>query len=136
MWRQLKDLGVVQIGDGLVGLPTTSRNRERLGWVAGRVLEAGGDAIVWEATPDAKRDARSLMERQQVARTEEYEALLADVEAEADPGPRTIAKWRRAWRTIDKRDYFDSPLRERTRAAIQDRADALALRDERQGATP
>ena len=103
--------------------------------MAGRVLEADGDAIVWEATPDAKRDARALMERQQAARAEEYEALLAEVEADTNPGARTIAKWRRAWRTIDKRDYFDAPLRERTRASIQDRADALASSAERQEAT-
>ncbi len=123
MWRQLKDLGVVQVGDGLVALPESSRNRERLQWVAARILEADGEAIVWDATTSTKRESRALADRQQVARTAEYAELLTHVLADDAPAMRTVQKWRRAWRKIDRRDYFDAPMREEVRAAIEERAE-------------
>ena len=126
IWRQLRDLGVVKVGDGLVALPASARNRERLQWVAAKALEADGEAIVWDAVPGSKRDHRELSARQKEARTIEYQALLDQVSSEEAPTKRTIARWRRAWRAIDKRDYFDAPLREEARAAIQDRVAAAA----------
>ena len=126
VWRQLKDLGVVQVGDGLVALPETTRNRERLQWVAASILEADGEAIVWDASTSTKRDARELAARQQDERTVEYTELLNSIRAHDEPGIRTIQKWRRAWRKIDRRDYFDSPLREEVRAAIEVKAASAA----------
>lgn len=119
VWRQLRLLGVVQIGDGLVGLPATAANRERLQWTAAKVLEADGEAIVWDAQPAAKRDGRTLADQLREARSLEYDQLMGEIDASGDtPTERTIAKWRRAWRAIDKRDYLDSPGREETRAHI------------------
>jgi hypothetical protein len=34
VWRRLRRLGVVQVGDGLVALPADARTREQLKWVA------------------------------------------------------------------------------------------------------
>ncbi len=124
VWRQLKELGVVQVGDGLVTLPKTVRNRERLQWVAARILEAEGEAIVWDAAPSSKGESKALALRQEQARTSEYGELLDAIQASSDPGIRTIQKWRRDWRKIDRRDYFDAPLREEVRAAIEERVEA------------
>ena len=96
----------------------TRRVTERLGLAAGDAQD--------------QRDVDLLVRKGAVVTPQ---PVLAEVEADTNPGARTIAKWRRAWRTIDKRDYFDAPLRERTRASIQDRADALASSAERQEAT-
>ena len=52
VWRALKRLGVVQLGDGLVALPADARTREQLEWVAVQVDEAGGTSSVWLAQPD------------------------------------------------------------------------------------
>lgn len=120
VWRQLRDLGVAQIGDGLVALPTSHRNRERLEWVAAKVLEADGDAIVWDAKPTMKRAARSLVDDLIEARNAEYQELLSEVTSTQNPTDRTVQKWRRLWRAIDKRDYFDAPLREAVRATIEE----------------
>ncbi len=49
VWRKLRKLGVAQIGDGLVGLPTGPRSREQLEWVAEEVTDAGGAAGMWLA---------------------------------------------------------------------------------------
>jgi hypothetical protein len=58
VWRKLKRLGVAQLLDGLVGLPLDSRNREQLEWIADQVVEAGGDASIWTATPAALAQER------------------------------------------------------------------------------
>ncbi len=126
VWRQLRDLGVAKVGDGLVALPASPRNTERLQWVAGKVIEADGEAIVWNATTLAKRDTKQLMASMEEARNEEYRALLADVAADPSPNKRTIDRWRRAWRAIDKRDHSNASEREPTRAAIAERAAQVA----------
>ncbi len=130
VWRQLKDLGVVQVGDGLVGLPGSPRTRERLQWVAAKILEADGEAIVWDASTSTKRDGRALADRQKEARTAEYAELLLEIESDSSPTSRTIQKWRRAWRKIDRRDYFDAPGREEVRAAIDLLAEQPAAIDD------
>ncbi len=118
IWRELRDIGVAQIGDGLVALPTTDRNRERLEWLAAKALEAGGEAIVWDATPTAKRDRRALAQQLQEARNHEYGELMNEISDTAEVSQRTIKRWRRQWRAIDKRDYFNAPNRDVAKAAI------------------
>jgi hypothetical protein len=58
LWRKLKRLGVAQLLDGLVALPLDSRNREQLEWIADEVVELGGEASVWIATPGGAAQAR------------------------------------------------------------------------------
>ncbi len=105
-----------------MALPASARNTEQLQWVAAKVLEADGEAIVWAAQPTAKRDHRRLVESLEEARSSEYRQLLDEIDAEAQPTKRTVERWRRSWRAIDRRDYTDAPLREDARAAIADRA--------------
>lgn len=123
VWRKLKDLGVVQVGDGLVALPHDARTKEHLEWVAASVSEAGGEAIVWLATPAMRRNSDQLAREMREARDAEYGALLAEISGEDDVGRRTIDRWRRQWRRIDRRDHFRAPLREQARIAIAEAAD-------------
>lgn len=129
VWRKLKDLGVAQIGDGLVALPNDARTKEHLEWVAGTVVEAGGEAIVWIATPSGRRNSNNLAQQMRGARDIEYAALLSEIEASAGAARRTIQRWRREWRRIDRRDYFRAPLRDKARLAIAD----LAARSDSEG---
>lgn len=123
VWRKLKDLGVAQLGDGLVALPSGPRTREDLEWVAAQVLEAGGEAMVWVATPTARRNSSDISGVMREARTAEYAALAAEIAAERrSAGPRTIARWRRQWRKIDRRDHHGSPGRDEVRQAIAEAA--------------
>jgi len=123
VWRKLKDLGVVQIGDGLVALPHDARTKEHLEWVAARVLEADGDAIVWIATPAGRRHSRALAREMNEARDSEYDELIDEIGAANEAGPRSIARWRRQWRKIDRRDYFRAGRRDQARLAIAELAD-------------
>jgi hypothetical protein len=123
VWRKLKNLGVEQIGDGLVALPDDARTREHLEWIAADVVAAGGDAAVWVA-----RTSRTTSERiatqMRAARNVEYSALIDEaVESSALNGKRTLQRLRRTLRRIERRDYFKAPLRDRARLAI----DALAV---------
>ena len=123
VWRKLKDLGVAQVGDGLVVLPNDARTKEHLEWVAAQVIEADGEAIVWIAEPAARRDSDRLARQMRDARDLEYEELIGEIAAGGDVGRRTVQRWRRQWRRIDRRDYFRAPLREKARLALADLAE-------------
>lgn len=118
IWRKLKGLGVAQIGDGLVGLPNNPRTREHLEWVAASVVEAEGQAIVWLAKTAGRRPGQELAREMSAARDVEYQQLLDELAASVDPDTRNVARWRREWRRIDRRDYFQASLREPARRAL------------------
>jgi len=124
IWRKLKDLGVAQIGDGLVALPRNDRTRERLQWIAVSVREAGGGALVWDANLSEQVDAKALRSSMSAERAEEYATLLAEVQAATTDDGRTIQKWRRHWQAINRRDYFGADGADEARLAIADRAGA------------
>ena len=124
VWRRLKDLGVTQIGDGLVALPNTPRTKERLEWVSAHVREADGEAIVWVATPSARRDTDRLVDELNNARSAEYRALLDEIEGSPTSDARTISRWRRELRKIDRRDYFRADYGDAVRLRISELVDA------------
>lgn len=132
VWRKLKELGADQVGDGLVALPNDARTKEHLEWVAATVVEAGGDAIVWIATPSGRRHSNELAQKMREARDAEYRDLLAEIAATETPSPRTINRWRRQRRRIDRRDYFRAPLGDKARLAIAE----LAQQSDDQGIYP
>ena len=118
IWRRLKDLGVVQVGDGLVALPERDETREQLEWVAAQVTEADGDAIVWTADPTMRADSTRLIDQQRAARNDEYDALIADISAGSPDDARTVARWRRELRRIERRDYFRAERHDAAQTAV------------------
>ncbi len=118
IWRRLKDLGVVQVGDGLVALPERDETREQLEWVAAQVTEADGDAIVWTAEPTMRADSARLIDQQRAARNDEYDALIADIKSGRPDDERTLARWRRELRRIERRDYFRAERHDAAQAAV------------------
>jgi hypothetical protein len=131
LWRRLKRLGVVQIGDGLVGLPLDSRTREALEWVAEDVLEAGGEAAIWLAASPSRRQERELAARMAGAVAAEYEAVADAARAVADETfavrRRTLARLRRELQRIRRRDFFPPPERLRAEDAVEALARALEV---------
>lgn len=119
IWRRLKDLGVVQVGDGLAALPHNDHTKEQLEWVAQQVIEADGDAIVWSAQPTTRADSAHLIDQQREARDTEYGALIEEVKKAGRPiDSRTLARWRREFRRIERRDHFDSQQHDVAQAAL------------------
>ena len=87
--------------------------------MAAKVHEADGEAVVWVATPSTKRNSADLAQQMTEARNDEYAELLAEIEQLADAADaRTIARWRRQWRRIDRRDFFRAPLRDAARIEL------------------
>ena len=127
VWRKLERLGVARLGDGLVALPADARTREQLEWLAEEVLEAGGTATVWLATPASAAQERTIAETMRAARAAEYRAVTDQAQAAAAGAgaaerTRALRRLRGELRRIARRDFFPPTEREAARAAV----DALA----------
>ncbi len=80
LWRKLRRLGVASVVDGVVGLPLDSRNREQLEWLADEVVESGGEATIWIATPSTAAHERSLAVAMSERIAAEYRSIISDSE--------------------------------------------------------
>jgi len=129
VWRKLRRLGVAQLLDGLVALPLDGRNREQFEWVAGEIVEAGGEASLWVGELASRAQERELAARMTAAIASEYTALIVDAERVRGqaPGPRrrSLARLRRELRRIRARDYFPPPECEQAQLAIAPLAEAV-----------
>jgi hypothetical protein len=129
LWRRLKRLGVVQIGDGLVALPADARTREQLEWTAEETVEAGGSAGVWFAQPASIGQERALAQEMAAARAVEYAQLAAAAtDARSLVGSehaRALRRLRGQWRQINRRDFFPPPERDGAAAALRVLADGI-----------
>ncbi|HEY6798054.1 MAG TPA: Chromate resistance protein ChrB [Kineosporiaceae bacterium] len=137
LWRKLRRLGVVQVLDGLVGLPADARTREQLEWLAEEVCEAGGEATVWLGRLASAASERAVAARMAEAVTAEYLQVVAEA-ADAGGQPpavarRAVARLRRDLQRIGARDFFPPPERDQARAAVQALA---AATQSRAGAEP
>jgi hypothetical protein len=127
VWRKLERLGVARLGDGLVALPADARTREQLDWLAEEILEAGGVATVWLATPGSAAQERAIAEAMRAARAAEYRAVTEQARAATGAGAaaertRAARRLRAELRRIARRDFFPPAEREVAQAAV----DALA----------
>jgi len=125
VWRKLERLGVARLGDGLVALPADARTREQLDWLAEEILEAGGVATVWLATPGSAAQERATAETMRAARAAEYQAVTEqarDAAASAVERMRALRRLRGELRRIARRDFFPPAEREAARAAVDDLA--------------
>jgi hypothetical protein len=123
VWRKLERLGVARLGDGLVALPADARTREQLEWLAEEIVESGGTAMVWLATPVSTGQERALAQAMRDARAVEYQAITT--EAQAAAGATTVERARAArrlrggLRRIARRDFFPPPERDVAQAAVR-----------------
>jgi hypothetical protein len=131
LWRRLRRLGVLQVLDGLVGLPADARTREQLEWVADEVVEAGGEAWVWLGRMGSASQERVLAGRMAQTVAADYEAVIAEAEASESESEvvrrRVVARLRRELQRIGRRDYFPPPQREGARASVDRLAASVAV---------
>ncbi len=128
VWRKLRRLGALQLGDGLVALPRTPQTQEQLEWLADDVGAAGGQASLWFARPATRAQERELAERASQRAADEYTTVLAAAKEarrnDEATRKRTVARLRRTLRAIRARDWFDAPERREAERVV----DALAAR--------
>jgi hypothetical protein len=131
LWRRLRRLGAAQLLDGLVALPLTSDTREQLEWAAEEVVEAGGDASVWIATPGTAAQERALVGRMTEAVAADYGAVIDAANKAAKRSKpasrRTVQQLRRTLHAIDTRDHFHPAERELARRAVDDLAQKVEV---------
>jgi hypothetical protein len=126
VWRRLRQLGAVQLGDGLVALPLDARNREHLEWLAQAVEDAAGEATVWVAEPTTARQHRELAARMRDRAAAEYQTVIDAAagarRAEATRRRRTSLRLRRTLERIKARDFFPPPERREAERAVAELA--------------
>jgi hypothetical protein len=128
VWRKLKALGALYLQDGAAALPEDAVTREQLEWLQLRVMEAGGEATLWEALPNTVAEDRNLVDAFRGAREEAYGGMIeaADrirrkAELRGDGGSllEELARTEREFRAERRRDYFRSPLRAEAAEALR-----------------
>ena len=131
LWRAIRRLGALQLGDGLVALPHSPRNLEHLQWLAADIAEHDGTASVWHATADSSRDNHAHMTQMRASADEEYRADLDEAES-ASTGAFSATERRRATRRlrgqlrrIALRDHFHAPTGALARAAVEHLANSV-----------
>lgn len=119
VWRKLKALGALYLQDGAVALPEGAFTREQLEWLQLRVREAGGEATLWEATPNTVAEREGLVETFRASREEAYGEIIeaaGRLRRKAALGGRglleDLKKLERELRAERRRDYFRSPRRD------------------------
>ncbi len=130
LWRKLRRLGVAQIVDGVVALPSGRDNRERLEWLAEEVVQAGGEATIWLSTPATAAQHRALAGAMTERVEAEYRQIVAEAEAAQACRPadrrRTLARLRRELRRVDARRHFPTGEAATARHAVETLARASA----------
>jgi DNA-binding transcriptional regulator PaaX len=123
IWRKLKRLGVAQLSDGLIALPSDARTREHLDWIAEEIVESGGTATAWLAQPATLAQERELAAAMAAARRDEYRTVIdkaaAAMSAAEPERTRTIRRLRDELRRIHRRDYFPPGERDTARQAVE-----------------
>ena len=124
LWRAVRRLGVVLLGDGLVALPATARNVEHLEWLAAGIEEQGGTASTWIARPRLQGTSASFAAQARDAVEAEYRAVMREVRqvgprASAIDRRRALRRLRAELRRIAGRDYFGAPSAGAAREAVE-----------------
>ena len=129
VWRKLKALGAIYLQDGAAVLPEDAVTREQLEWLQLRIREAGGEATIWEALPNTVAEDRFLVEEFRASHEAAYMKLIEasyHLRRKAALGSdkalllEELGKLEREFRAERRRDYFRSPLRSETAAALRE----------------
>jgi hypothetical protein len=124
VWRKLERIGAARLLDGLVALPRDGRTQEQLEWIAEEIIEAGGEASIWFATPSSRAHESAAAARMSERVAVEYTEVIRSAAAARGEHPsvrrRTAGRLRRALRAINARDYFPPPERALARRAVDE----------------
>jgi hypothetical protein len=128
----LRQLGAVQIGDGLVALPLDERTREQFEWLAQEAEDAGGQASIWLSQPASSAQHRALAARMEEAVAADYRAVIEAAESASDGDlakrRRAATRLRRTLERIKARDFFPPPERRVAERAVAELAARIEAR--------
>src|SRR5690348_1207514 len=78
VWRRLQALGAVTVKNAVYALPANGDSREDFAWLAKEIVEAGGEAIVLEASLVEGLSDDELQALFDSARDEDYGAIASE----------------------------------------------------------
>lgn len=114
VWRKLKRLGALPLQDAVWVLPATPANREHLQWLSAEIVEADGQATLWEAhlTLDGQEEnlIRQFEEQSEAAYREILDALRS-------PQP-DLSALSRQYQQAAAQDFFRCRLGSEVRSAL------------------
>jgi hypothetical protein len=126
LWRRLRQLGAVQLVDGLVALPLDERTREQFEWLSQDVTDAGGEASVWISVPASAAQQRQLIERMKDSLAADYRTVIeaAKTARKGDEVKRrrAVTRLRRTLQRINTRDFVKTPERRAAERAVDELA--------------
>ena len=125
MWRAIRRLGALLLADGLVALPASHRTIEHFEWLAAGIVEQGGTASVWVASPTTSATSARLIEQAQAAIDDEYRAVMRGAETHdltTVERRRLVRRLRAELRRIGSRDHVGAAAG----PAARERVDKLA----------
>lgn len=127
VWRRLQRLGAVAVKNSVYVLPAGDEAREDFEWVLREITDAGGDAVLCEATLAAGLTDEEVEDLFREARRADYARLAAEAhalaearaaaDAEGAPAPELEGLRRRLRETVAL-DFFGAPGRREAEAAL------------------
>lgn len=132
IWRRLQKLGALQVKGSAYILPNSPQAREDFEWVRAEVVSMKGEAAVFAAEPVDTWGRDEIVAGFQSARAKRYQSLRKEIQkavaagkqrhpsAPRDKGVKSAAKaLRERWSELEAIDFFGSPGRDETRAALE-----------------
>ena len=92
IWRELKKVGASYLRDGVCILPERPTTRERLGAIASKVEEFGGDATLVSGACLTQTRAAALIDQFRAARAEEYDEIAREADRLLEHVARIVAQ--------------------------------------------
>ena len=118
--RRLQRVGAVAIKNSVYVLPTGEQAHEDFQWVRREIVDAGGDASICHATFVDGLDDRAIEKLFNDARSADWNEITAEARDRLSlpPDETTLARLRARAAAVARVDFFGSPDRRATEAAL------------------
>lgn len=157
VWRRLKSVGSLNVLQSIWILPDNDENKEEFLKLAEQIKEVGGRAFTCIITIDDEEQNRALIDGFNKEREIDYEEVLEKCEdfekeiekeikrqnftfAELDENEEEVEKLFKWFKKIEKKDYFNCPLKsevikalEKCKILLNDFRNIVYERDEENG---
>lgn len=124
VWRRLRRLGVLPLGNSGYLLPNSPQNRERFEWLATTIRSGRGDASVVEVKSIDNHPASLLAKSFNEARARDYRELIQEIRKLSGRASKMatsrVTQLRQRFQEIVSIDYFDSDLRGQAERALKE----------------
>jgi hypothetical protein len=142
IWRRLADIGAVAIKNAVNALPANEETQEDFEWLLREIVAGGGEAMICEARMVEGLTDTEIRALFDVARDEDYHALIAEMRPVADRETdgsslaAQTARWRKRLSQIAGMDFFGASGRLTAEALLSSIEARLHREEETMPETP